>query len=491
MGTLSYLVTLSAFLSTPESPPEKPAPPVRRFTLVYTLNSFGETEPVGCPHRTLHDGGLARRMSAIRQIDAAEGPVLVLDGGASLFPDIDKAQDNDRLNLLLKAELICEAYNRMGYQAMAVGTSELLLGLDELLHLSEVAKFPLLSANLQTGERFPFKPYTVVEVAGLRIGIMGFLIESIGRVYLQKAVPDGKVLPTIDAARKVVEELRGKVDLIIAISHVKMETNRELAKTVPGIDIVIDPSIEYNSHHPRVKDPDWENLVGGTLILRADGRGTSLGSVNIEFRKTGAGMGSRLRLDALVDLEKKVTATEADLAELRELQGRNLYTLRRLPLSPHYLDDLEAAALINAHKDGDEVAAIPAFAKPTGRDLYLTAEACKDCHLKQYENWTNTRHSKALEGILSTNMERRPECITCHTTGYGPAFLDPEEIKKFGGVQCEACHGTQPEHVKDPEAYPFSSTSEMTCLPCHNKDFLNKPFSYYMSLKKVQCPKDE
>ena len=39
--------------------PAAPADGVRRFTLVYTVNTFGVVEPTGCPHKILHDGGVS------------------------------------------------------------------------------------------------------------------------------------------------------------------------------------------------------------------------------------------------------------------------------------------------------------------------------------------------------------------------------------------------------------------------------------------------
>ena len=75
-------------------------------------------------------------------------------------------------------------------------------------------------------------------------------------------------------SRKSVEELKGKVDLVVALSHNRQDTNLELAG-LEGIDIVIDPSIEYGNHHPRIKDEEWEQALPRSLILRADGNGSS------------------------------------------------------------------------------------------------------------------------------------------------------------------------------------------------------------------------
>jgi hypothetical protein len=482
------ILFLSALLFGQE-PAQKPqGGPERSFTLVYTVNSFGTTEPVGCPHKVLHDGGLARRMTCLRQLAAVGRPLLILDGGAALFPDVDKPPDDEKQKLFLNAELITEAMNRMEYKAMAVGTTDLLLGLGELTHLSGRARFPLLCANLALPGGLPFKPSTVVEVAGLKVGVIGLLIDTMGRVYLAKVAPGAELRPAIPAARKEVEELRGKVDLVVALAHIRQDQSRQLAREVEGIDLIIDPSIEYGNHHPRIKDEDWEETVGSTAILRADGNGSSLGVVEIDFQKRTAGMGSRARLAALEAKEAAGTAEEAERSEIRGLRSRNLFLLRRLPLSPHYADDLEAAALLDAHKGGGDVARVAAQPGPAARADYLTASACKSCHEKQHQFWTTTSHFSAFEGIHQSGDDRKPECISCHTTGYGPAFLAPAEAPRFAGIQCEACHGTSPLHLKDPAAHPFARVSESICLPCHNEDVLHKDFSYSAALRKVQCP---
>ena len=486
MGSLFYLVTLATVIGGQEPAPG-PAQ-ARRLTLVYTVNNFGATDPMGCPHKILHDGGLSRRMTCVRQLEAAEGPILLVDGGSTLFSEAEKAPDADREKLLLKAEYICEAYSRMGYKAMAVGTADLLLGIAELSHIAGRAKFPFLCANLETPAGMPFKASTVVEVAGLRVGIVGLLVDSIGKVYLEKTVPGGKVLPAIDTARKLVGELRGKVDLVVVLSHNPQNLNRRLAKDVEGIDIIVDPSIEYGNSHTRVQETDWEETVGRTLILRSDGNGAAFGVLEIELRKAGSGMGSRIRLNALEEAVKNGSASDDDKAELADLQGRNLCVLRRLPLAPHYSDDLEGSDLAEAFRKEADVAKVPAKPAAAARDSYITSDVCKDCHEKQYTNWMGTKHFKALDGVMASGAGRKVECLHCHTTGYGPAFVDPNEAKTFAGVQCEACHGTKQDHLKDPATNHFGPISESSCLPCHNEDVTKKDFSYFSSLRRIQCP---
>jgi predicted CXXCH cytochrome family protein len=82
---------------------------------------------------------------------------------------------------------------------------------------------------------------------------------------------------------------------------------------------------------------------------------------------------------------------------------------------------------------------------------YVGAEACKPCHSKIYESWTDTRHS----------LERGSD--ECHTTGRYP---DGSPILK--GIQCEMCHTAGAEHVKsaDPEDILINWSANL-CGRCH------------------------
>ncbi len=90
--------------------------------------------------------------------------------------------------------------------------------------------------------------------------------------------------------------------------------------------------------------------------------------------------------------------------------------------------------------------------------VYIGIENCKICHMPHFDSWQTTRMSKAFEllkpGVrakakhqigLDPNRDysRLPECIRCHTTGYGKpgGFVSLEETPGLTDVQCEMCHG--------------------------------------------------
>jgi mono/diheme cytochrome c family protein len=136
----------------------------------------------------------------------------------------------------------------------------------------------------------------------------------------------------------------------------------------------------------------------------------------------------------------------------------------------------EAAAL----KDGFHAHALEALAKPAPIE------------------WRIPRYKRGVVGL------GRPECLRCHTTGYGrpggyPATTSPildARAATTGGVGCEACHGPGKAHADDarkPRAILRlgGTCPECNVLPicrqCH--DDANSPdFDYAKALPKARHP---
>jgi peroxiredoxin/nitrate/TMAO reductase-like tetraheme cytochrome c subunit len=83
---------------------------------------------------------------------------------------------------------------------------------------------------------------------------------------------------------------------------------------------------------------------------------------------------------------------------------------------------------------------------------YVGAEACRDCHRAEYEQWSRTPHAAAFARLLQLGRGADRTCSPCHTTGMGHAggFLDKQAVGTMTNVQCEVCHGPGEDHVKAP-----------------------------------------
>lgn len=113
---------------------------------------------------------------------------------------------------------------------------------------------------------------------------------------------------------------------------------------------------------------------------------------------------------------------------------------------------------------------------------FVGAMRCKMCHNlkstgKFYDDWEEGPHAKAFE-LLSEEEQKNPDCVKCHTTGYGEPggfkSIEDKGSKKMVGVQCEMCHGPGEKHIKSrrgkkviPHAWELE---EEVCTKCHREE---------------------
>lgn len=466
--------------------------PEKKFTIVYNVNNAGYIDVCGCKHKEVRQGSLTRRASFLKQLKATGRELLLLDGGSSLYALEDRVKEAELPEALRKAELIIEAYNRMGYRAMAVGNFDIAGGLDNLQKLEKKAKFTFLSANLvdkTTGKPY-FTPHIILEAAGVRVGVIGITLNTMGKAYLTKVAPDAVVTDPVEATKKSLDELRGKVDLVVSLSHLREETNFELLDKLKEIEIMVDPFIQYGNHHTWIKEDEWFTLHGDTLLLRGDGQGARMGVVDIQLVAPRKPFALLDRQKELAELAASGKASAEEKEELEKFRGKNLASFQRISLEPHHKPDPEIDLLIEEWKKNIDPSKVARFeVELPHKTDFLTAEKCKSCHEKQYENWKTTKHSTALASLATTGDEHRFDCIGCHSVGYGEAFLDTSKIGNFANVQCESCHGTNPKHVDDPKKFTFSKVTRSECIVCHNKEQTREEFNFFQAKPKVQCPK--
>jgi 5'-nucleotidase len=254
---------------------------------------------------TLNDdstrGGYARLASLIAQRRAAgkeQGPVLVLDAGDYSMGTAFSAATREtggELHLM----------GKMGYDATTFGNHEFDLGPAGLgKSIGAAVKAGHIPAVLAANTSFSgndvsitdlqaltrkgvIRRYAVIERDGLRFGIFGLLGKE-AMIYTSGGATTFAD-PTA-AAKEVVKILREteKVDVVIALSHGGVEKGPDgrydsgedvqLAKNVPGIDVVIsghshtelNEAIVVGGHTPVVQTGKESNNLG-ELVLALDG----------------------------------------------------------------------------------------------------------------------------------------------------------------------------------------------------------------------------
>jgi peroxiredoxin/nitrate/TMAO reductase-like tetraheme cytochrome c subunit len=100
---------------------------------------------------------------------------------------------------------------------------------------------------------------------------------------------------------------------------------------------------------------------------------------------------------------------------------------------------------------------------------YSGEEFCAVCHEQPHATWSLTKHAYAFDTLVEHGADRNPECLRCHTVGFGePGGFDTAlRQDHLKGVQCENCHGRGGPH----QSPDFSKAGfEPTCLGCHTPE---------------------
>ncbi|MCO5135618.1 MAG: 5'-nucleotidase C-terminal domain-containing protein [Phyllobacteriaceae bacterium] len=267
-------------------------------------------------------GGIARVKAKIDERRAAlaaeNANVLVLDAG-------DQFQGS-LFYTTYKGDAAVEFLNMIKPDAMAVGNHEFDDGPETLARFIDKAEFPVISANTSAY----FEPllkdklpgYVIVEKGGEKIGIVSVVAADTKEL----SSPGDKVdfNAGIGILKSAIPEIESYgVNKIVALTHVGLEMDKQIAAAVSGIDVIVGG----HSHTLLANGDDgaagpypvWvENPDGIKVpIVQAGSYSKYLGEVSVNFNDDGvvtAAYGEPHLLDAGVTPDAAITARVAELA---------------------------------------------------------------------------------------------------------------------------------------------------------------------------------
>jgi len=238
-------------------------------------------------HRYGPMGGFAHLKSLIDRLrgEVGAGNSLLLDGG-------DLWQGSGLADVMAGADMV-EVGNLLGIEAMT-GHWEFTYGEKTLrknlagfkgefiaqnVFLTDEAAFNNAPAFDAASGRV-FKPATIKEVNGRRIGVVGQAI-----AHPKRFTPDWTFGIRDAELQKVVDGLRrsDKVDAVILLSHNGMDVDLKLASRVSGIDVIL------GGHtHDAVPQPTVVvNPAGKTLVTNAGSSGKFLAVLDLDIGSGG------------------------------------------------------------------------------------------------------------------------------------------------------------------------------------------------------------
>ena len=275
------------------------APERVQITILGTTDLHGNINPIDYSTNKPDNRGFAKVATLIKRIRKEQPNVVLVDSGDTIqgspLASFHSRKNNTPPNPMMLV------MSSLGYDAMTVGNHEYNFGLKILEKARSEAKFPWLSANTyETKTQKPhYKPYIVKELAGVRIGILGFTTPGVPNWDNPPNYAGLEFHEPVSEARKWVPILREqeKADVVVVAMHMGLgedlrtgEVNPgqvaheneaiTIAKEVPGIDVI------FMGHTHR----DVPSLyINGVLLTQANHWGRHLARADLYLQKAGAG----------------------------------------------------------------------------------------------------------------------------------------------------------------------------------------------------------
>jgi len=253
---------------------------------------------------------VTRRATKINEFKAAHEYFLVLDAGNSLIGDRPFSQQSQGATSV-------EAMNMMHYDAMSLARKDLELGAETLRERMSEAQFPFLSANVTVEGRGELlaQDYVIRSIGGHRVALIG--------VTESGTVPGFTVADPVETLGRLLPDVTRQADIVILLTHATPSLARQIASSVPGIDLIVTGGDEHL--------PLGEETASGTLIVHADvstpgHAGRNMGLVTMDFDSQGKLAG---QTNTIIVLSQTL---EEDPEMLEWLQG-TVVTSRPTPTS--------------------------------------------------------------------------------------------------------------------------------------------------------------
>ncbi|WP_341365399.1 5'-nucleotidase C-terminal domain-containing protein [Yoonia sp. BS5-3] len=268
-------------------------------------------------------GGVARVITKINELreELAGENVIVLDAG-------DQYQGS-LMYTTYKGDVEAEFAEIVGFDAMAVGNHEFDDGDEGLRKLTDAVSFPIISGNIDVSSSNVLAGqvdnHVVLEVGGEKIGIVSALAVD----TVETSSPSDAVIFTdeIESLTADVATLEAEgVNKIIALNHVGVTKDLEIAAAVAGLDAVVGGHSHTLFSNTDEDGMAYPTMVGDVPVVQAYAYSKYVGHLVLEFDDAGnvtSATGDTILLDASVAEDEAAVARVAELAgPIEEMKTR-------------------------------------------------------------------------------------------------------------------------------------------------------------------------
>jgi sulfur-oxidizing protein SoxB len=375
-------------------------------------------------------GGFAHLATLVQRLKASRPGALLLDGGDTW--------QGSATALWTKGQDMVEAAKLLGVDIMT-GHWEFTLGMDRVKEIIEkdfAGKVEFLAQNVKTTDFGDpvFKPYTIREINGVPVAIIGQAFPYTPIANPRYFVADWQFGIQDEHLQEMVDEARGKgAQAVVVLSHNGMDVDLKMATRLSGVDAIL------GGHtHDGVPVPMLVANKGGgkTIVTNAGSNGKFLGVLDLDVRGGKvADFRYRLlpvfanmlpadpRMEALI---RRVRAPyEAKLAQKLAVTEGTLYRRGNFNGSG---DQLLLDALMDVQ--GAEIAFSPGFR--WGTSLLAGQEITREWLM----DMTATTYSHATVSTISGEMIKTIlEDVADNLFNPDPYYQQGGDMVRVGGLQ--------------------------------------------------------
>lgn len=261
----------------------------KEITILYTNDFHAAVEPITATWLVDQPkiGGALALAGWIQMMRRNNPDAFLFDSG-----DLYTGQ---AISFLTRGRALIEIWKAIGFDAACYGNHEFDYGIDRAQDYAKLEPFPVLAANLfykNNGEPFA-RPYVIVEKNGIKVGVIGIFGPEIKLTTTMATWDTLEVRDPIPILRKLIPDLRTKVDLVIVLAHEGLpgpeqsdaeahpevqrnfDTDKALVDSVPGIDALL------GGHAHRGIEVPWVSPKTGSIVVQTYGFGTTLGFLHL------------------------------------------------------------------------------------------------------------------------------------------------------------------------------------------------------------------
>lgn len=282
-------------------------------------------------------GGYARIASLIKTIRQNNNNTLLFDGGDTFHGTLPLVKS--------KGEAIIPILNELSFQAM-VGHWDFGYGPEQLKNILSQLNYPMLGINVYNTDGTLFlKPYTIVVVDEIKVGVVGICANIIDKTMPDNFSKGLKITSGLDELPQYINRMRSEgADLIILLSHNGFPQDIHILNQVDGVNVCL------SAHtHNRLYE---SVVVNNTIVIQSGCHGSFLGHLQlyIKNKKIDTHTYDLRKIDSKIEPDKNIASLVNDVIKPYEELKNNVVgttnrTLHRYNTLNSSMDDFLLAAI--------------------------------------------------------------------------------------------------------------------------------------------------